>query len=147
MIQVPDLAKSFDNRPVVRSLSFTAPDGAITGLLGANGAGKTTTLRMICGVLQPESGSVTVVDLSVRRCRSQLAATVFGAGLFVGELAFCPGWIYRQKASRAPLLSWLFGSVSNCLVWLIAVAFFVFLVWYLRKKRAELAWLVSPDKP
>ena len=49
---------------MVRSLSFTAPDGAITGLLGANGAGKTTTLRMICGVLQPESGSVTVDDAS-----------------------------------------------------------------------------------
>jgi sodium transport system ATP-binding protein len=60
MIQVKDLAKSFDNRPVVRNLSFTAPDGAITGLLGANGAGKTTTLRMICGVMQPESGHITV---------------------------------------------------------------------------------------
>ena len=60
MIQVQNLAKSFDNRVAVRSLSFTAPDGAITGLLGANGAGKTTTLRMICGVLQPESGSVTI---------------------------------------------------------------------------------------
>ncbi|HXM45769.1 MAG TPA: ATP-binding cassette domain-containing protein [Bryobacteraceae bacterium] len=60
MIQVQNLVKSFDNRPALRSLSFRAPDGAITGLLGANGAGKTTTLRMICGVLQPESGSVTV---------------------------------------------------------------------------------------
>ncbi|MGA3043371.1 MAG: ATP-binding cassette domain-containing protein [Bryobacteraceae bacterium] len=60
MIQVQNLAKSFHNQPVVRNLSFTAPDGAITGLLGANGAGKTTTLRMICGVLQPDSGSVTV---------------------------------------------------------------------------------------
>jgi ABC-type Na+ transport system ATPase subunit NatA len=38
MIQVQNLAKSFDNRVAVRSLSFTAPDGAITGLLGA-GAG------------------------------------------------------------------------------------------------------------
>jgi len=60
MIQVQDLVKSLDSRPVVRGLSFTARDGAITGLLGANGAGKTTTLRMICGVLQPESGSVTI---------------------------------------------------------------------------------------
>jgi len=60
MIQVQNLAKSFDNRPVVQDLSFTAADGVITGLLGANGAGKTTTLRMICGVLQPESGSVTI---------------------------------------------------------------------------------------
>ena len=62
MIQAQNLNKSFDGRKAVRDLSFTAPDGAITGLLGANGAGKTTTLRMICGVLQPESGSVTVDD-------------------------------------------------------------------------------------
>lgn len=62
MIQAQNLSKSFDRRPVVQSLSFTAPDGAITGLLGANGAGKTTTLRMICGMLRPESGSVTVDD-------------------------------------------------------------------------------------
>src|SRR5580658_10897160 len=60
MIQVQDLAKSFDNHPVVRNLSFTAPDGAITGLLGANGAGKTTALRMICGVLRPDSGAGAV---------------------------------------------------------------------------------------
>ena len=40
----------------------TSIGGAITGLLGVNGAGKTTTLRTICGVLQPESGSVTIDD-------------------------------------------------------------------------------------
>jgi ABC-type Na+ transport system ATPase subunit NatA len=56
MIKVQDLVKSFDSRFAVRKLSFQAPDGAITGLLGANGAGKTTTLRMICGVLKPDSG-------------------------------------------------------------------------------------------
>ena len=60
MIKVQQLGKSFGRRPVVSSLSFTAADGAITGLLGANGAGKTTTLRMICGVLQPDAGAVTV---------------------------------------------------------------------------------------
>jgi sodium transport system ATP-binding protein len=62
MITIQKLAKSFDARPVVKELSFEAPDGTITGLLGANGAGKTTTLRMICGVLQPESGSIVVDD-------------------------------------------------------------------------------------
>jgi len=60
MIKLEKLRKSFDGRPVLRELSFEAPDGAITGLLGVNGAGKTTTLRTICGVLQPESGSVTI---------------------------------------------------------------------------------------
>lgn len=60
MIKLEKLRKSFHGRPVLRDLSFEAPDGAITGLLGVNGAGKTTTLRTICGVLQPESGSVTI---------------------------------------------------------------------------------------
>jgi sodium transport system ATP-binding protein len=60
MITIHKLAKSFAGRPVVSDLSFEAPDGAISGLLGANGAGKTTTLRMICGALQPESGSIRV---------------------------------------------------------------------------------------
>lgn len=63
MIQVQNLGKSFDHRPVLRNLSFEAPDGCITGLLGANGAGKTTTLRMICGVLKPETGAILVDDL------------------------------------------------------------------------------------
>jgi sodium transport system ATP-binding protein len=60
MIKLEKLRKSFNGRPVLRDLSFEARDGQITGLLGVNGAGKTTTLRTICGVLQPESGSVTI---------------------------------------------------------------------------------------
>jgi sodium transport system ATP-binding protein len=63
MIQVQNLGKSFDHRPVLRNVSFDAPDGCITGLLGANGAGKTTTMRMICGVLKPETGAIRVDDL------------------------------------------------------------------------------------
>jgi sodium transport system ATP-binding protein len=64
MIKVRDLEKSFDNRPVVKELSFQATDGAITGLLGSNGAGKTTTLRIICGVLKPDSGSIVIDNVA-----------------------------------------------------------------------------------
>lgn len=60
MIQVQNLRKSFGGRTVVHDLSFEARDGAITGVLGSNGAGKTTTLRMICGVLEPDAGSVRI---------------------------------------------------------------------------------------
>jgi len=71
MIQIKNLRKSFGHRAVVQDLSFNAPDGAITGLLGANGAGKSTTLRMICGVLKPDSGSIQIDDAahgSLARC-------------------------------------------------------------------------------
>ena len=64
MIRVQGLRKSFDGRLAVRDLSFQASDGAITGLLGSNGAGKTTTLRMICGVLKPDTGSIFIDDIA-----------------------------------------------------------------------------------
>jgi hypothetical protein len=54
----------------LRDVSFRAPDGAITGLLGANGAGKSTTLRTICGVLKPGSGQVLVDGISPPAIRS-----------------------------------------------------------------------------
>jgi hypothetical protein len=96
------------------------------------------------GLWSPSAmNTAAFVDLSVRRCRAQLAATLFGAGLFVCEMAFCLGWIYQHVAARPPLLPWLFGSWFNRVVWLFSPAFFVFLAWYRRKKGAELAWLLN----
>ncbi len=60
MIEVSHLHKSFGSVVAVDDVSFTAPDGAITGLLGPNGAGKTTTLRMLYTLLKPERGSARV---------------------------------------------------------------------------------------
>jgi sodium transport system ATP-binding protein len=64
MIEVRNLKKQFGAVTALRDVSFRAPDGAITGLLGANGAGKSTTLRTICGVLKPDSGQVLVDGIS-----------------------------------------------------------------------------------
>ena len=73
MISVHALARQFANSagrrapPVmaVADVSFTAPNGCITGLLGANGAGKTTTLRMVAGLLQPDAGQIHVDGIDV----------------------------------------------------------------------------------
>lgn len=89
MIQVEHLARSFDvpqattaalslksisfrRQPAaqvhaVRDVSFSAPDGHITGLLGPNGAGKTTTLRMLAGLISPSAGRMTVDGIDVAR--------------------------------------------------------------------------------
>ncbi len=58
MIEVKELKKSFGKVAAVRSVSFVAQDGQITGLLGDNGAGKTTTIRMLAGTLTPDAGSI-----------------------------------------------------------------------------------------
>jgi len=60
MIQVEDLHKSFGKVVALDGVSFTAPDGSITGLLGPNGAGKTTTLRILYTLLRPDRGSARV---------------------------------------------------------------------------------------
>jgi sodium transport system ATP-binding protein len=60
MIEVSDLKKSFGKVDAVQGVSFSAPDGRITGLLGPNGAGKSTTLRIISTVIQPGAGAVRV---------------------------------------------------------------------------------------
>ncbi|GJM42180.1 MAG: ABC transporter ATP-binding protein [Ardenticatenaceae bacterium] len=63
MIEIKNLKKYYgdDNSiKAVDDVSFTCPDGQITGLLGPNGAGKTTTLRMISGLIKPMAGTVIV---------------------------------------------------------------------------------------
>jgi sodium transport system ATP-binding protein len=60
MIQVNSISKSFGKVEAVKNVTFTAPDGQVTALLGANGAGKTTSLRMIYSLITPQSGSVLI---------------------------------------------------------------------------------------
>ena len=72
MIAVENLAKAFGRRGEVRAVdgvSFTAPDGEITGLLGPNGAGKTTLLRMLATLMIPDAGSARIDGHDVVRDR------------------------------------------------------------------------------
>jgi sodium transport system ATP-binding protein len=66
-MRVSSLRKTFGSRAAVESVSFEAPDGAVTGVLGPNGAGKTTTLRVLAGSLRPTSGAALVdcFDVSI----------------------------------------------------------------------------------
>ena len=61
-LSVSGLTKAFGDRVAVDDVSFTIAPGETYGLLGPNGAGKTTTISMICGLLQPDRGTVEVVD-------------------------------------------------------------------------------------
>jgi len=72
MIRVDAITKSFGRQGevrAVRDVSFTAPDGQITGLLGPNGAGKTTLLRMLATLIVPNAGSASIAGLDVVRDR------------------------------------------------------------------------------
>jgi ABC-2 type transport system ATP-binding protein len=60
LIEVRALTKTYDGRPAVDRLSFTAPAGKVTGFLGPNGAGKTTTFRCLLGLAEPTSGAALI---------------------------------------------------------------------------------------
>lgn len=53
----------WDAVPALQSLSFTIPDGQMVGYIGPNGAGKSTTIKILSGILRPDSGSCIVDDL------------------------------------------------------------------------------------
>lgn len=86
MITVDNIHKSFGKVHAVRGVSFSAPDGKITGLLGPNGAGKSTTLRVLYTVLKPDEGSAVIDGANVvtdsLAARQRIGALPHGAGLY-----------------------------------------------------------------
>ena len=66
-IDVKGLTKKFGDRTVVQNLSMQVKRGSIYGFLGPNGSGKTTTIRMLCGLLTPDSGTGTCLGYDIRR--------------------------------------------------------------------------------
>ncbi|QPF82648.1 ABC transporter ATP-binding protein [Bradyrhizobium genosp. L] len=66
-IDVKGLTKSFNGREVVHDLSMQVKRGSIYGFLGPNGSGKTTTIRILCGLLTPDSGEGTCLGYDILR--------------------------------------------------------------------------------
>ena len=65
-IEVRGLHKRYGVDPVLRGIDFEVPPGCVFGLIGPNGAGKSTTVKILCGMLEFDSGEVRVAGLDVR---------------------------------------------------------------------------------
>ncbi|QJB57579.1 ABC transporter ATP-binding protein [Pseudodesulfovibrio sp. zrk46] len=65
-IKVSNLTKSFGSKTVVNCLNMEIKKGEIYGFLGPNGSGKTTSIRMLCGLLSPDSGEGTCLGYNIR---------------------------------------------------------------------------------
>jgi ABC-2 type transport system ATP-binding protein len=67
VVQLHNLSKQYphSSKRAVSDLSFEIEEGAVFGLLGPNGAGKSTTVMMLCGLMKPDSGSVSVFGLDM----------------------------------------------------------------------------------
>jgi sodium transport system ATP-binding protein len=86
MIEALGLSKRFGPVAAAHEVTFSARDGEITGLLGANGAGKSTCLRMLYGVLTPDSGRACIDGIDIlgetSKARAHLGVMPHATGLY-----------------------------------------------------------------
>src|SRR5206468_7890587 len=75
-ITLARVTRRYGDTVAVRDLSFAVARGEMFGLIGPDGAGKTTTIRIICGLLRPDGGSVRVLGLDPVREHRRLTASV-----------------------------------------------------------------------
>jgi ABC-2 type transport system ATP-binding protein len=75
-IDVTGLTKSFSGRKVVNVFAIQVPRGQVWGFLGPNGSGKTTTIRLLCGLLLPDSGSGSCLGYDIIRETEQIKRNV-----------------------------------------------------------------------
>ncbi|HEY1804377.1 MAG TPA: ABC transporter ATP-binding protein [Terracidiphilus sp.] len=75
-IDVENLNKHFGGKHVVKNVTLRVRPGEIFGFLGPNGSGKTTTIRMMCGLLKPDSGSGTCLGHDIRNESAEIKRNV-----------------------------------------------------------------------
>ncbi|MDR1808957.1 MAG: ABC transporter ATP-binding protein [Prevotella sp.] len=67
MITVTNISKKYKDAQAIENIGFELKAGELVGFLGANGAGKSTTMKILTGVLQPDSGTVEVFGCNIER--------------------------------------------------------------------------------
>lgn len=89
-ITVTNLSKSFKGRYAVKDLDMHIPKGAIYGFIGENGAGKSTTQKMICGLLLPTKGEISLFGKSANDAdiRSRMGVLIENPGIYYGWTAY-----------------------------------------------------------
>ena len=124
-LEIVGLTKEFDGKPVVQNLSLRVAAGSIIGLLGPNGAGKTTTLRSVAGLLQPDSGKISISGYTISEKPQEARMRLGFAGQ---ETALYPGLTVRQnltyfgelaspKKIAASTMEWLVESLEIGHLW------------------------------
>jgi osmoprotectant transport system ATP-binding protein len=105
MIRLEDVSKSFDGRPALRSFSLDIQDGKTTVLLGPSGCGKSTLIRIVAGLVRPDTGVISIdgerlSEQNVLDLRRRIGYVIQEGGLFphltarqnVGIMAKHLGW-------------------------------------------------------
>ena len=113
MLQIEHLSKSYGKFRAVNDLSLHVPQGDLFGFVGPNGAGKTTTIRMVCGLMLPNAGSITINGVNAlshqREIKKQIGYVpdFFGVydNLKVKEYMDFYGSMYRMNSKEIERIS------------------------------------------
>lgn len=76
VLEVNDVKKRLGKRDIIKGLSFEVKEGEVFGFLGPNGAGKTTTIRMLVGLIAPNSGSIVIDGHDISKEREKALKAV-----------------------------------------------------------------------
>ena len=114
MLKLVNISKQYDGVRAVDQVSFAVQKGDIYGFLGPNGAGKTTTIRMIMGIIQPDSGSIEISDNNMDNLGGQIVGYLpEDRGLYqkqkLGEIIVYFGLLrgLEKTAAKAKAAEWL----------------------------------------
>ena len=72
VIKIEHLHKSYDDIKAVNGIDLNVNEGEMFGLVGPDGAGKTTTIRILCGLLKPDSGTVEVLGSELKKKKKEI---------------------------------------------------------------------------
>ncbi len=104
-LEVRNLSKTLGRRKVLDSVAFTVSEGEIAGFVGPNGAGKTTTIRLLTGLIRPDSGEINICGKSLSRSReaalAALSAIVETPGLYL-DLTGMDHLRFLQRMRKVP---------------------------------------------
>jgi len=114
LLKLANISKQYDGVRAVDQVSFAVQKGDIYGFLGPNGAGKTTTIRMIMGIIQPDSGSIEISDNNMENLGRQIIGYLpEDRGLYqkqkLGEIIVYFGLLrgLEKTAAKAKAAEWL----------------------------------------
>ena len=96
VVRLEHLTKQYNKawKPAISDLSLEIEQGAVFGLLGPNGAGKSTTVMILCGLMKPDTGSVTVLGKSLPDHGAEIRKQI---GVAPQEIALFPSLTAREN--------------------------------------------------
>ena len=128
MLHIEHLTKTYGDKKAVDDLTLTIAPGEIYGFIGHNGAGKTTTLKSVAGILQYDTGSITIDGISLKadplECKRRMAYIPdnpdlydFMTGIrylnFVADIFEVPAEIRKERIGRYAEIFGLTGDLSQ----------------------------------